>query len=553
MYTIEGQSVFGGIAIGPVYLFTRKKQTITLVRVEDIKAEITRFEAAREKAQAQLYDLHEKAQQRVGEENAEIFNIHAMMLDDADYCGSVTHIIRTQNANAEYAVGVTADNFANLFSGMDDPYMRERAADVRDVSERLVRVLTGAQSGEGMQTASVIVADDLAPSETVQLDREKVLAFVTARGSKNSHTAILARTMNIPAIIGAGSQVLSLLSGQQIIVDGFEGKVYVEPDEKTYAKLKARLQAETEKQNLLKTLKGLENKTLDGRTVKLYANIGNAGDAAQALQNDAGGIGLLRSEFLYIGRKEAPDEQTQFNAYRTIAQSMAGRPVIIRTLDIGADKKAEYLDLEAEENPALGYRAVRICLNRTDLFKTQLRAIYRASAFGSIAVMVPMIVSVDEVLRVKDIIAEVKAELTADRIAFAENVAFGIMIETPAAAIISDALAKHVDFFSIGTNDLTQYVLAADRQNAMLEPFIDTHHPALLRLIQTVTENAHKNGVWVGICGELGADADLTEFFLAIGIDELSVSPPMILPLRQKIRGTKITDVDRIIKEKIKL
>ena len=542
MQVLDGQTVFGGIAIGPAYLFTRKTQTITLERVENIHEEIARFEQARLQAQAQLGDLYERAQLRVGEENAEIFNIHAMMLDDADYCSSITHIIRTQSANAEYAVGVTADNFSKLFSGMDDAYMRERAADVRDVSERLVRILSGETGSDGLHTPSIIFADDLAPSETVQLDREKVLAFVTAKGSKNSHTAILARTMNIPAIIGVGAQALSLTNGQSVIVDGFSGKVYINPDAQTKAEMQIRLQSETEKKNLLKTLKGLENKTLDGRTIKLYANIGGTGDVAEALQNDAGGIGLLRSEFLYIGRKEAPDEQTQFNAYRTIAQSMAGRPVIIRTLDIGADKKADYLGLEPEENPALGYRAVRICLDRQDLFKTQLRAIYRASAFGSIAVMIPMIVSEDEVLRVKEIIEEVKAELDADRIDYAKNVAFGIMIETPAAALISDRLAKHVDFFSIGTNDLTQYILAADRQNAALEPYIDTHHPALLRLIQSVAENAHKNGIWVGICGELGADPELTEFFLKLGIDELSVSPPMILPLRQKIRNMKIQD-----------
>lgn len=543
MYSMDGQSVFGGIAIGPVYQFEKKEPTVTLTRIGDVEAELKRFEDARKAAQAQLYALHETAQQRVGEENAEIFNIHAMMLDDADYLSSVTHIIRTQKANAEYAVGITGDNFAKLFSGMEDAYMRERAADVRDVSERLVRVLTGEGSSDGLIEPSVIVAKDLAPSETVQLDREKVLAFVTAKGSKNSHTAILARTMNIPALIGVGEQVLSLAEGSTVIVDGFEGRLYADPDAKTLSRMRAQMQAEAEKRKLLKTLKGLENKTLDGRTIKLYANIGNAGDAAQALQNDAGGIGLLRSEFLYIGRKEAPDEQTQFHTYRTIAQSMAGRPVIIRTLDIGADKKADYLGLEAEENPALGYRAVRICLDRPALFKTQLRAIYRASAFGSVAVMVPMIISEEEVLRVKEMIEEVKSELKADCIAYAEKVAFGIMIETPAAAIISDRLAKHVDFFSIGTNDLTQYVLAADRQNPVLEPFVDTHHPALLRLIQTVTENAHKNGAWVGICGELAADLELTEFFLSIGIDELSVSPPMILPLRQKIRSTRLQNV----------
>lgn len=548
MYSLDGQSVFGGIAVGPAYIFEKKEQTVTLKYIQDVNAELQRFEDARAVTKEQLYTLYETAQQRVGEENAEIFNIHAMMLDDADYISSVTHIIRTQNANAEYAVGVTGDNFAKLFSGMDDAYMRERAADVHDVSERLIRVLTGVSGSNALAVPSVIIAKDLAPSETVQLDREKVVALVTAKGSKNSHTAILARTMNIPALIGVGDQVLSVLKDSTVIVDGFEGKIYIEPDEKTLSHMRARQQADAEKRKLLKMLKGLENQTIDGRKIKLYANIGNAGDAAQALQNDAGGIGLLRSEFLYIGRQEAPDEQTQFNTYRTIAQSMAGRPVIIRTLDIGADKKAEYLGLEPEENPALGYRAVRICLDRPALFKTQLRAIYRASAFGNIAVMVPMIISEDEVLRVKKLITEVQAELTADRIDYAENVAFGIMIETPAAAVVSDRLAKHVDFFSIGTNDLTQYMLAADRQNAMLEPFIDTHHPAILRILKTVTENAHKNGAWVGICGELAADLDLTEFFLAIGIDELSVSPPMILPLRQKIRSTKIRDAEGIIK-----
>ncbi len=537
MQIFKGQSVFGGIAIGPVHMFSRKVQTITLSRIEDIEAELSRFEEARTCARAELISLYETAQQRVGKENAEIFNIHAMMLDDTDYCGSITHIIRTQQANAEYAVSMTADNFVKLFSGMDDAYMRARAADVRDVSERLVGVLTGALTENVLSEPSIIVADDLAPSETVQLDREKVLAFVTARGSKNSHTAILARTMNIPAIIGVGKDILSLAQGTLVIVDGFDANVYIDADEKTTTKFLARAKAETEKQNLLKTLKGLDNETADGRRIDLFANIADTGDAALALQNDAGGIGLLRSEFLYIGRKEAPDEQTQFHAYRTIAQSMAGKSVIIRTLDIGADKKAAYLGLDAEENPALGYRAIRICLDRPALFKTQLRAIYRASIFGSISVMVPMIISVEEILRVKEIIAEVKAELVADRIAYNENVPFGIMIETPAAAILSDEFAKHVDFFSIGTNDLTQYVLAADRQNPRIEPMIDTRHPAILRLIQMVAENAHKNGIWVGICGELAADLELTEFFLSIGIDELSVSPPMILPLRRKIRS----------------
>ncbi len=537
MQILEGKSVFGGIAIGEVYQFTRKAQAITLQRITDTQAEIARFEQARIQAQMQLSALYTHAQKRVGAENAEIFNIHAMMLDDADYLSSIAHIIRTQNANAEYAVSVTADNFANLFSGMADAYMRERAADVHDVSERLIRILNGDTDSGGLRAPAIIVADDLAPSETVQLDREKVLAFVTAKGSKNSHTAILARTMNIPAIIGVGAPVLSLVCGQNVIVDGFTGKIYVDPDAQTLAEMRQKMQEAQQQQQLLKTLKGLENETKDGRKIKLYANIGNPGDVAQALQNDAGGIGLLRSEFLYIGRRDAPDEQTQFTAYRTIAQSMAGKTVIIRTLDIGADKKADYLGLDTEENPALGYRAVRICLDRPALFKTQLRAIYRASAFGSIALMVPMIISVDEILRIKQIIEEVKAELTADRIAFNANVPFGIMIETPAAAILSDVFARHVDFFSIGTNDLTQYVLAADRQNAKLEPFIDAHHPALLRLIQTVAENAHRNNIWVGICGELAADVSLTEFFLSIGIDELSVSPSLILPLRQKIRS----------------
>lgn len=544
MQTIQGKSVFGGIAIGKLSLHQKGKNVIKRLRVEDAAAQVQRFEAARAAALGQLAQLYETAKQEVGEANAAIFEIHQMMLNDPDYCESITNIIQTQNVNAEYAVGTTADNFAQMFSAMDDAYMQGRAADVKDISDRLLAILSGAGGGAVELTEpSIVAAGDLAPSETVQLDKSMVLGFVTELGSANSHTAILARTMNIPAIILAAGITNPSFDGQLCIIDGFQGVVYVNPDEKTLADCRRRQEEEAQRQKLLESLKGQDNVTLDGQHIHIYANIGDVKDTGAALQYDAGGIGLMRSEFLYLEQRDYPDEELQFHAYRTVAQNMAGKRVIIRTLDIGADKQADYFHLPHEENPALGCRAIRLCLTRPELFKTQLRALYRASAYGKIAIMFPMITSVGEVVEIKKLIHAVQTELKAQDIPFRDDVELGVMIETPASVMVSDQLAKEVDFFSIGTNDLTQYTLAIDRQNQSLERFYDPHHPAVLRMIGMAAENAHKEGKWIGICGELGADPTLTETFLAMGIDELSVSPACILRLREKVRSTNVAAV----------
>ena len=537
MQVYNGKSVFGGIAIGKISVYQKGEQQVKRVKIADADAEMERYAVAKDAAVEQLQKLYDKALKEVGEANAAIFEIHQMMLDDDDYNESVENIIRTQMVNAEYAVAATADNFAQMFASMDDDYMKERAADVKDISERLLAILQGSESNKvDTNEPVIIVADDLAPSETVQLDKDMVLSFVTVHGSLNSHTAILARTMAIPALIGTEALPLNAsVDGKLGIVDGFNGKIYVDPDENILTEMKAKQQEDLEKKQLLQTLKGKENITLDGQKVMLYANIGNIKDLATVIQNDAGGIGLFRSEFIYLEREDYPTEEEQFQIYKTVAETMAGKRVIIRTLDIGADKQVDYFDLDKEDNPALGYRAIRICLTRPEIFRTQLRALYRASAFGNLAIMYPMIISVDEVRRIKEISKSVREELASENIAIG-NVEEGIMIETPAAALMSDELAKEVDFFSIGTNDLTQYTLAIDRQNAKLDSFYDAHHPAVLRFIQMATENAHKEGIWCGICGELGADTTLTETFLKMGVDELSVSPACILPVRKIIR-----------------
>ncbi|MFQ7263214.1 MAG: phosphoenolpyruvate--protein phosphotransferase [Lachnospiraceae bacterium] len=534
---LEGKSVFGGIAIGPISLYHRQDHVVKRTKVEDTAAEISRFEAAREKAKEQLQALYEKAKKEVGETNAMIFEVHQMMLDDLDYVESVTNMISSQKINAEYAVATTGDNFANMFAAMDDEYMKARAADVKDISNRLIMVLSGYEAGAMTGEEPVIlVADDLAPSETVQLDKSRVLSFVTRHGSTNSHTAILARTMNIPALIGVDYS--DDIDGKMGIVDGYKGRFLIDPSEEELEEYRKAQEQDREKQRLLQELKGKENVTLDGKKINLYANIGGVGDVASALQNDAGGIGLFRSEFLYLESETYPTEEEQFNAYRTVAENMAGKKVIIRTLDIGADKQVDYFGLDKEENPAMGYRAIRICLDRKDIFKTQLRAIYRASYYGTISVMFPMIISVEEVREAKAVVDEVKAELDAEGIPYGD-VEIGIMIETPAAAMISDLLAKEVDFFSVGTNDLTQYTLAIDRQNPKLDRFYNPHHEAILRMLRMIVENGHAGGCWVGICGELGADTELTETFLQMGVDELSVSPSMILRVREKIRSSR--------------
>ena len=539
MQVYSGKSVFGGIAIGKISVYRKNEQQVKRVRTEDTKGELARYEAAKAAAIEQLQELYQKALKEVGEANAAIFEIHQMMLDDGDYNESVENIIKTQKVNAEYAVAVTGDNFAQMFRAMDDDYMRERAADVKDISERVLSILNGGQKGKVVTDEPVIiVADDLAPSETVQLEKDMVLSFVTVHGSVNSHTAILARTMAIPALIGTEELPLDdTVDGKLAVVDGLNGKIYVEPDAQTLEEMKKRRQAELEKKELLQLLKGKENVTLDGKKIMLYANIGNIKDLATVIQNDAGGIGLFRSEFIYLEKDRYPTEEEQFSIYKTAVETMAGKRVIIRTLDIGADKQCEYFKMDKEENPALGYRAIRICLTRPEIFKTQLRALFRASAYGNLAIMYPMITSLWEVRRIKEIVEEVKAELTAEQLEFG-NPQQGIMIETPAAVMMSGELAKEVDFFSIGTNDLTQYTLAIDRQNPKLDKFYDVHHPAVLSMIRMTVENAHKAGIWAGICGELGADTSLTKEFLAMGVDELSVSPGSILPIRKIILET---------------
>lgn len=539
MQVYSGKSVFRGIAIGKISVYRKNEQQVKRVRTEDTKGELARYEAAKAAAIEQLQELYQKALKEVGEANAAIFEIHQMMLDDGDYNESVENIIETQKVNAEYAVAVTGDNFAQMFRAMDDDYMRERAADVKDISERVLSILNGGQKGKVVTDEPVIiVADDLAPSETVQLEKDMVLSFVTVHGSVNSHTAILARTMAIPALIGTEELPLDdTVDGKLAVVDGLNGKIYVEPDAQTLEEMKKRRQAELEKTELLQLLKGKENVTLDGKKIMLYANIGNIKDLATVIQNDAGGIGLFRSEFIYLEKDRYPTEEEQFSIYKTAVETMAGKRVIIRTLDIGADKQCEYFKMDKEENPALGYRAIRICLTRPEIFKTQLRALFRASAYGNLAIMYPMITSLWEVKRIKEIVEEVKAELTAEQLEFG-NPQQGIMIETPAAVMMSEKLAKEVDFFSIGTNDLTQYTLAIDRQNPKLDKFYDAHHPAVLSMIRMTVENAHKAGIWAGICGELGADTSLTKEFLAMGVDELSISPGSILPIRKIILET---------------
>ena len=532
-----GKSVLKGIAIGRIYVFAKKESSWTKHEITDADAEMERFAAAKEKAIAQLDRLYLDALEKVGEENAMIFDVHKMMLDDLDYLEAIEGRIRSEMVNAEYAVTVTGEEFSAVFASMNDDYMKARAADVIDISARVVRILEGEEdAGLNSQEPVIILADDLSPSETIQMDKTKILAFVTKHGSANSHTAILARSLNIPSLVNVNLEIAKEYHGKEAIVDGIEGVIYIEPDEQTLTQKKLeqeRLLVEAEK---LQQLIGKENITKDGRSIKLYANMGNVEDVDKVLKNDAGGIGLFRSEFLYLGRDTFPTEEEQFLAYKEVVSRMQGKKVIIRTLDIGADKKADYFELDPEENPALGYRAIRICLMQPDIFKTQLRAIYRAAAFGTVSIMFPMIISVSEIRRIKEIVAEVKAELTQEGVAFGEA-ELGIMIETPAAALISEELAKEVEFFSIGTNDLTQYTLAIDRQNQKLEAFYDSHHPAVLSLIRMTVENGHKAGIWVGICGELGADDTLTETFLDMGLDELSVSPTYILKLRDKIRN----------------
>ena len=536
METYHGKSVLQGIALGKLYVIEKKESTWTKMTVADTESEVARFQTARKEAMEQLDELYQEAMEQVGEENAMIFDVHKMMLEDLDYLEAIENRIRTESVNAEYAVTVTGEEFSAVFSSMDDEYMKARAADVLDISGRVVRVLEGREE-PGLHTKEpvIILADDLSPSETIAMDKTKILAFVTKHGSANSHTAILARSLNIPSLVNTDVEITRAYHGKEAVVDGVSGTLFIEPDE---AVLEAKRSEQTEireREEKLKLLIGQENVTADGRHIHLYANMGNVEDVEKVLDNDAGGIGLFRSEFLYLGRDTFPTEEEQFQAYKEVISRMGGKKVIIRTLDIGADKKADYFELDAEENPALGFRAIRICLTRQEIFRTQLRAIYRASAFGTAAIMFPMIISVEEIRRLKAIVEDVKAELTGEGISFGD-VELGIMIETPAAAMISDELAKEVAFFSIGTNDLTQYTLAIDRQNQKLEPFYDAHHPAVLKLIEMTIRNGHKEGAWVGICGELAADDTLTETFLDMGLDELSVSPVYILKLRDKIR-----------------
>ena len=543
MTILNGKGVYGAIAMGKIAVFKRRDTTVKRVHIEDKEAEKARLAAAKEAALEQLRTIYEKALREVGEANAQIFDIHMMMIEDDDYNESINGIIDTQSVNAEYAVAVTADNFAEMFSSMDDAYMQARAADVKDISDRIIANLGSEDNSVSESNEKVIIcADDLAPSETVLLDKEKVLAFVTAYGSSNSHTAILARNMNIPAVIGAGEDLLKTVkNGMEAAVDGYTGEIFLDPDRSTSEALAKKQAEDIEKKKLLQDLKGKENITIDGTKINIYANIGSTSDLGAVLNNDANGIGLFRSEFLYLESSDYPDEEKQFSAYRKVLESMAGKKVIIRTLDIGADKQVDYFGLAKEDNPALGLRALRICLTRPEIFRTQLRALYRASAFGSLGIMFPMVTSIKEVEKCLEMCDNVKRELTTEGAPFSDSIEIGIMIETPAAAVISDKLAPLVDFFSVGTNDLTQYTLACDRQNAAIEQFIDTHHEAVLRLIQMAADNAHKNNAWIGICGELAADTSLTETFLRMGIDELSVSPPFVLKVRDAVRKTDLS------------
>lgn len=543
MVIYDGKAVFEGIAIGKISVYKKQEQLVKRVKIDDTEAEKKRYADARDSAIEQLKVLYEKAVKEVGESGAEIFEAHQLMVDDEDYIESVDSIIETEGVNAEYAVAQTGDNFAKMFSEMEEEYFRGRAADIKDITERILNCLSG-DGGEGIVSDEpvIVVADDLAPSETVQMDKDKILSFVTVHGSANSHTSILAKTMSIPAIIGCPIPLSDEVDGKLAVVDGYEGKVYVEPDTEVLAAKKKLLLEEEEKKNLLERLKGKENVTLDGQKINLYANIGNTKDLGLVLENDAGGIGLFRSEFIYLGSEDYPTEDEQFAIYKQVAQTLAGRKVIIRTLDIGADKQADYFELPKEENPAMGLRAIRICLTRPEVFKTQLRAILRASAFGKISIMFPMIISVDEVKKIKAVVEEVKKELDADGLSYDKNIELGIMIETPAAVMIADELAEEVDFFSVGTNDLTQYTLAIDRQNQSLDDFYDSHHPAIMRMLQMIADAAHRHGAWAGICGELGADLSLTKEFLAMGYDELSVSPGRILPIRKTVLETNVSE-----------
>ena len=542
MQCFQGKSVYKGIAMGPIVVLKKNDYQVKRIRIEDTEAEVKRVDEALKASQEQLQKLYDKAVREVGEASAAIFEVHQMMLEDEDYLEAIQNMIRTEQVNAEYAVAVTGDNFAEMFASMDDDYMKARSADIKDISERLVRNLSG-QGDVDLSSIepSIIVADDLSPSETVQMDKDKILAFVTVHGSTNSHTAILARMMNIPALIGVKMDLEAFQSGMTAVVDGFQGMVTFDPDEETKAQTETKIQEEAEKLKLLQELKGKENITLDGRKINIYANIGSVGDIGYVMENDAGGIGLFRSEFLYLGRNDFPTEEEQFQAYKQAVQMMAGKKVIIRTLDIGADKQVDYFNLGNEDNPAMGYRAIRICLRQPEIFKTQLRALLRAAVYGNLSIMYPMITSTEEVKKIYEIVAEVEEELKAQEIQY-KIPEQGIMIETPAAAIISDKLAEMVDFFSIGTNDLTQYTLAIDRQNEKLDEFYNPHHEAILRMIQMVVDNAHKCGKWAGICGELGADATLTEQFVRMGLDELSVAPSMVLKLRKIVREMKVEE-----------
>ena len=542
MQCFQGKSVYKGIAMGPIVVLKKNDYQVKRTRIEDTEAEVKRVDEALKASQEQLQKLYDKAVREVGEASAAIFEVHQMMLEDEDYLEAIQNMIRTEQVNAEYAVAVTGDNFAEMFASMDDDYMKARSADIKDISERLVRNLSG-QGDVDLSSIepSVIVADDLSPSETVQMDKDKILAFVTVHGSTNSHTAILARMMNIPALIGVKMDLEAFQSGMTAVVDGFQGIVTFDPYEETKVQTETKMQEEAEKLKLLQELKGKENVTLDGRKINIYANIGSVGDIGYVMENDAGGIGLFRSEFLYLGRNDFPTEEEQFQAYKQAVQMMAGKKVIIRTLDIGADKQVDYFNLGNEDNPAMGYRAIRICLRQPKIFKTQLRALLRAAVYGNLSIMYPMITSTEEVKKIYEIVAEVEEELKAQEIQY-KIPEQGIMIETPAAAIISDKLAEMVDFFSIGTNDLTQYTLAIDRQNEKLDEFYNPHHEAILRMIQMVVDNAHKCGKWAGICGELGADATLTEQFVRMGLDELSVAPSMVLKLRKIVREMKVEE-----------
>lgn len=540
MQVFQGKSASGGVAIGKIFLYQKGEQQVKRLHVEDTEAELARLREAAKEAAEQLQKLYETSVKSIGESGAAIFEVHRMMLEDEGFVGAMENTITTQSVNAEYAVAAAADNFSKMFSEMDDEYMRARGADIKDVAERLLSVLSGGNGGmQKLTEPSVVLADDLMPSETVQLDPKLVLAFVTVHGSLNSHTAILARTMNIPALVGLSVPLVPEWNGKTAVVDGAEGTFCIDPTEEYLEKMEGRRKQEQEKRELLQTLKGKETVTKDGKKIRLYANIGSNRDLGMVLENDAEGIGLFRSEFLYLEKEDYPTEEEQFSVYKTVAETMAGKKVIIRTLDIGADKQAPYFHLKKEENPAMGLRAIRICLTRPDIFKTQLRAVFRAAAYGDLAIMYPMIISVEEVRKIRSLAEEAKRELEAEKLPYG-NVEQGIMIETPAAVMVSGELAKEVDFFSIGTNDLTQYTLAIDRQNTELDGFYDAHHPAVLKMIRMVVENAHKAGIWAGICGELGADTSLTEEFLRMGVDELSVSPGKILPIRRIVRETAL-------------